>query len=286
MRSILSRHAGFVVVMALLVGAALAIASAIAAFKFTLRKLPIYPESGLLLSSLPTETESWVRVGPDRKESPEVEAVLGTTNYVSRLYKEKNPKDKAHPVLLDLHVAYYTGMIDTVPHVPDRCFVGGGMQIGDVLGDLPLPLDQTRWREDTTVPADMKGHIFVTRSTNGLYPRLPRDPQNIRMRTMRFVQTGGPDLFAGYFFIANGGTVAKAEGVRLLAFDLNSTYAYYAKVQVTTASVKTGDEMARVSAGLLDELMGDIMVCVPDWVAVQQGEYPPRSDDQSKKHEN
>ncbi|MFA6044408.1 MAG: exosortase-associated EpsI family protein [Phycisphaerales bacterium] len=279
MKQPLAKYAGFTVAMVLLLGSSLGIASAISAFKLTLRKLPIYPESRLLLTSLPTETESWIRVGADRKESAEVEEVLGTKNYVSRLYKEKNPKDKAHPMLLDLHVAYYTGMIDTVPHVPDRCFVGGGMQIGDILGDLPLPLDRSRWREDTSVRPDMAGHIFVTRSSNGLYPRLPRDPQDIKLRTMRFVQKDGPDLFAGYFFIANGGTVAKAEEVRLLAFDLSSKYAYYAKVQVTTASVTSGEEMTKASASLLNELMGDIMTCLPDWVAVQQGDYVPAADD-------
>lgn len=282
MKRTIAKYAGFAVAMGVLLGSSLGIASAISAFRLTLRKLPIYPQSGLVLTSLPAETESWVRVGADRKESPEVEEVLGTKNYISRLYKEKNPKDKAHPILLDLHVAYYTGMIDTVPHVPDRCFVGGGMQIGDILGDLPLPLDQSRWREDATVPPNLAGRIFVTRSGSGLYPRLPLDPKGIKLRTMRFVQKDGPDLFAGYFFIANGGTVAKAEEVRLLAFDLSSKYAYYAKVQVTTASVTNGEDMTKVSASLLDELIGDIMTCVPDWVAVQQGDYVPAADDDAE----
>ncbi len=280
----LAKFAGFGVAMAVLLGSSLGIVSAISAFKLTLRKKPIYPESGLLLTSLPTETASWVRVGSDRKESPEVEEVLGTKNYISRLYKEKTPKDKSRPIVLDLHVAYYTGKIDTVPHVPDRCFVGGGMQIGDILGDLPLPLDRSRWREDTSVPPDLKGRIFVTRSANGLYPRLPRDPGEIRLRTMRFLQKDGPEIFAGYFFIANGGAVAKAEEVRLLAFDLSSTYAYYAKVQVTTSTVANGEEMTRVSASLLDELMGDVMMCLPDWVAVQQGEYPPKDAGETDGH--
>lgn len=102
------------------------------------------------------------------------------------------------------------------------------------------------------------------------------------MRTMRFTSKDQPDLYAGYFFIANGGTVCKAEEVRLLAFDLNSTYAYYAKVQVTSASVKSGEEMVRASGSLLDELMGDVMLCLPDWVEVQQGRYPAHDGDDSQ----
>lgn len=284
-----SKYAGFAAALLLLAGSGLGIASAISAFKLSLRKQPIYPASGLLLTSLPIETASWIRAGSDRRESPEVEEVLGTTNYISRNYVEKNPKDKSHPIVLNLHVAYYTGMIDTVPHVPDRCFVGGGMQIGEILGNLSLPLDKSRWREDSDVPEGLKGHIFRTRSTSGAYPRLPRDPQDIKLRVMRFTQKDSPDLFAGYFFIANGGTVCEAEGVRLLAFDLNSTYAYYCKVQVTTGSVTNGDDMVRASASLLDELMGDVMLCLPDWVEVQRGAYPPeqnRAEDSAAEKQN
>jgi hypothetical protein len=81
-------------------------------------------------------------------------------------------------------------------------------------------------------------------------------------------------LFAGYFFVANGGTVASAEGVRSLAFDLTSDYAYYLKVQTTCASVDTKAEHA-VGVGVADRgAAPEIMRCVPDWIDVETGVYP------------
>jgi len=272
---------GVAVATTLLVGAAAGLQSAIDRYKLVIRKEPIQARNGRLLSALPTETESWVRIGTDHIESAEVLETLGTQNYLTRNFIERNPKDRARPIVLSLHTAYYTGMIDTVPHVPDRCFVGGGMQIGEIIGNLPLNLlpenlaDST-WRE---VPGASKlpGRIFTIRTPGGQYPHSPRDPDKIELRTMKFLDKGQNPVFAGYFFIANGGHVCLAEQVRLLAFDLNSTYAYYVKVQVTSDSVSSGEELARAASSLIGELLGDIMLCTPDWVEVERGEYPVRA---------
>ena len=51
----------------------------------------------------------------DRIEKAEVQEALGTENYVTRTFKERNPADPRSPVMIELHVAYYTGMITTVP---------------------------------------------------------------------------------------------------------------------------------------------------------------------------
>lgn len=251
-------------------------------FKIYTRKDPIQSDLGLLVNSLPTRTPSWARIGPDHLEQQEVLEVLGTDNYVTRIYEQRAPKDPNRPVRLSLHVAYYTGMIDTVPHVPDRCFVGGGMQIGDVVGDLPLNFNQDLWSPTEEVPASLKGRVWKTRITNadskrdGVRRTLPFNPQNMKLRTMKFLDKNSVPLYSGYFFIANGGTVCRAEEVRLLAFDLNTRYAYYLKVQVTSSDVKDGEELAGAASSLIGELLGDIMLCVPDWVEVEAGRYPPR----------
>lgn len=253
---------------------AVGMSAAVRHFKLYLRKLPIYAPDNRQLSSLAVDTASWVRVGGDHRESEEIEQALGTKNYVTRAYAMKGPDGQPTPKVLQLHCAYYTGMIDTVPHVPERCFVGGGMQIGEFVGDLPLPLNKDQWRADDEAPEVVKGQVWRVRSAGGQYPRLPFKPDTIQMRTSRFL-SGDHPLFAAYFFIANGGHVARAEGVRLLAFDLRDSYAYYMKVQVTTDRVTTGDELMKASASLLDELLGDVMLCAPDWVDVIKGDYPP-----------
>ncbi|MEO0631742.1 MAG: exosortase/archaeosortase family protein, partial [Planctomycetota bacterium] len=66
-----------------------------------LEKLPIYAPQGRTLSSLPRETENWIAVGPDRIEPVEVLDVLGTMNYVTRTYKEKNPPEGEQPRVLE-----------------------------------------------------------------------------------------------------------------------------------------------------------------------------------------
>ncbi|CAG0979565.1 hypothetical protein PHYC_01691 [Phycisphaerales bacterium] len=272
---------GVITAFVLLLGGAASVSAVKQYFKIYTRKDPIQSDLNLLVGSLPKATPSWVRLGQDHLEQEEVLAVLGTQNYLTRVYRERKPKNPDHPIVLSFHAAYYTGMIDTVPHVPDRCFVGGGMQIGDVVGDLPLTFDQELWSPNNDVPDSLKGRVWRTRITNpdsdhdGVRRTLPFNPQNMKLRTMKFLNNNGQQLYSGYFFIANGGTVCRAEEVRLLAFDLNTRFAYYLKVQVTSSDVKDGQELADLASSLIGEMLGDIMLCVPDWVEVEAGRYPP-----------
>lgn len=268
------RNPAYLVVVVLLAAAAAGLGAGAAYFEIYFEKKEIHAPDRRLVTRVPRETTSWISVGNDRREEAEIESVLGTTNYLSRMYRLKS-SDANAPVLIDLHLAYYTGNIGPVPHVPDRCFVGGGMQIGQILGDIPLGLDASQWRavnEDAT--------LFEARVTDeysdrpGTYVRLPRDAAGMQMRTMKFLNPGGTEVYSAYLFVANGGWVSRAEQVRLLAFDLRSVYAYYLKIQVTSTSVSSGEELVARAGSLLSELMPEIMRCVPDWVEVEAGRYP------------
>ncbi len=238
-----------------------------------LRKMPIQPESGLMLTSIPDDTKNWIKVR-DRREPAEVEEQLGTSNYITRLFRQRNPADPNKPKYIELHAAYYTGMIDTVPHVPERCFVGGGLQMGASPRSIPLNLDQSRWVRDPDVPESL-GPIYRVRTPDGQRVRLPRLAEDIRLRVTEYPVSDDAKLFAGYFFVANGGHTDSANGVRLLAFQLKDDYAYYLKIQFNSSSVDSADELAELSSQLLDELFGNILLCVPDWIDVQTGAYPP-----------
>ena len=222
--------------------------------------------------------------------SEEILDELGTKNTVSRRYVQKESAmapDQDEPHVVVFHAAYYTGMIDTVPHVPERCFVGGGMQKSSASEILPLPIGMDEWVEDTSVPESSRGPTgtVYTAPTSwrfsdrkGYRVRMPRGVgpgHPLRMMISEFRgQSDDRALFAGYFFVANGGTVASAEGVRSLAFDLTSDYAYYLKVQATCGTVDSKTEHAAVSASLIGELLPEIMRCVPDWIEVEAGAYP------------
>lgn len=268
------RNPAYLIVVVLLAAAAAGLGAGAAYFELYFEKKEIHAPQGRLVTRVPRETASWISVGNDRREEAEVESVLGTTNYLIRMYKLKDTGE-GPAVMIDLHLAYYTGNIGPVPHVPDRCFVGGGMQIGEILGDKPLGLDASSWRV-----VDEGAKIFEARVPDeysdrpGTYVRLPRDAAEINIRTMKFLNPGGTEVYSGYFFVANGGWVSRAEQVRLLAFDLRSVYAYYLKIQVTSTSVSSGEELVSRAGSLLSELMPEIMRCVPDWVEVEAGRYP------------
>ncbi|USN99934.1 MAG: exosortase-associated EpsI family protein [Phycisphaeraceae bacterium] len=276
----------FFVALAVLAISAAGFGRLITAYGFHLRKEPIQPADGRLLVTLPAETENWEQIGVDEVMDPEVMRTLGTENSVSRVYMEKHPPEGRPPRTVSFHAAYYTGMIDTVPHVPERCFVGGGMQKVSASEVLDLPIDAAEWIPDPTVPKDFRGPLgeIYTAPTSFRYSdlkgrriRLPRGvgPEKpIRMMVSEFAGSGDTRLYAGYFFVANGGTVASAEGVRTLAFDLTSDYAYYLKVQTTSGAVGSKEELMEVSGSLVGELLPEIMRCVPDWIDVETGVYP------------
>ncbi|HYF15398.1 MAG TPA: exosortase-associated EpsI family protein [Phycisphaerales bacterium] len=276
MRLLPFKHPAYVGSVATLVVAALGFGAAIDRYKIFLKKDPVPPPR--LFTAIPAETPAWKQVGSDRRETAEVEAVLGTTNYVSRTYVKKEAPGArvTPPVVIDFHAAYYTGMIDTVPHVPERCFVGGGMQLGGKLGEFDLNLPEDSWSPVSFTPSRHGGRVFRMRVPNwsrtapGDYVYLPRNPGEIRLRVMEFAAEDKRPFYSGYFFIANGGWVARSEGVRELAFDLRTKYAYYAKVQFTARGMDSPEAFVAESASLLNDLLPEVLLCLPDWTELER----------------
>lgn len=266
-------------VVAVLTVSSLGFTWVIQAYGIHLRKLPIHAEGGRLVSAIPHESEHWVRVGVDRRESAEIEAELGTTNYVTRTYIRRDTIGTERPIMVEVHIAYYTGKIDTVPHVPERCFVGGGLSIGGGTTVERIPLRGDDWVEDTSAPSEL-GRIVTTRLSNrfsdrpGARVRLPADPQDLRMLVTGFLTREQERFYVGYFFIANGRTVERAEGVRALAFNLTDDYSYYCKVQFTSPQARSPRELAEIAGSFLDDMYGEIARVVPDWVEVVEGRFP------------
>lgn len=282
----------FAVAIGCILVAAVGMNAAIAHFNIHLRKKAIYPEpvggEERALRAIPIETAGWKRVGTDVLESAENEKVLGTQNYLTRFYAQKQPRAGSAPKALQLHVAYYTGMIDTVPHVPERCFTGGGMSLVGGPWVVPVRLDPSSMRPAENVPERYKDRVYTVRlsnewSTAGGGRRVtlpagvtPTEPIALRVSEY-FSDVGKRRMFAGYFFVANGGWVSSADELRLLAFDLRNDYAFYMKVQVGSTDVGSKEELAELAGSLLDDLFGEIMTCVPDWMRVERGEWPPEA---------
>lgn len=279
------RRPAFLAALAVMVAGALGMNAAIRAYGFHLRKLPIHAPQGRQLRALPAETMHWTRIGADETvQTEEMLEVLGTQNYLTRVYGRKESADGKRPERVQMHAAYYTGMIDTVPHVPERCNTGAGWQLTGGPWVVDVPLDGSGWKAHPDATPEEAGRTYAVRLSNeyspfgrGTYVRLPRDlapDRPLKLRVSRFSGPEGVELYAGYFFIANGGWVASANEVRTLAFDLTDDYAYYLKVQFSSTDVESPEELAGRVGSLLDDLLGELMSCVPDWTEVQAGRYP------------
>jgi len=283
-----------VLALVIMLGAGIGLTVFVKVYDLHMQKIPIYPPGNRQVSAIPTETEHWKQLGADRISSAEIVETLGTENYLSRDYVRKDSEGTKAPSIVEFHAAYYTGMIDTVPHVPERCFVGGGLQQSSSSRVIELELDTSSWAPDPSVPEELgglEGAIYTTRLSNnsawtdapGRRVRLPRGvtpDSGIKMRCSEFFLSEGRKIYAGYFFIANGGTRANADEVRALAFNLSDDYAYYLKVQINSVTADSFEEFAEQSASLLSDIIGEVMRCTPDWIEVQEGRYPPESQNE------
>jgi len=272
----------YTVLLVMLIGAAASLRATLEAFSIHIYKESIRPESGLTLPSLPQRVDGFTMVYESPPLSKEIQSTLGTENYLSRVYAEAEPSGEGRdPRSFEFHTAYYTGGIDTVPHVPERCFVGSGnMSIDGRYGqEVAVPLDLSRFPVDPDVDAERHGEIRRGRTSPhsrspGVRARLPRGVEDLTMNVTRFQDNDGKKLHAGYFFIANGKTAPRAEDVRGLAFSRDATHAYYMKVQFTSSDVADGEELAGLAARFLDETFPDLMRRTPDWVDVAEGRHP------------
>ncbi|MEO1512832.1 MAG: exosortase-associated EpsI family protein, partial [Planctomycetota bacterium] len=245
-----SRQVAVVVAAATLLVSAVGLRGVVRAYGIRLEKAAIYPADNRRLVALPTETANWARSASDQIVSKEIVEELGTENYLTRKYRRKSALGDLPTVEVELHAAYYTEEVDTVPHVPERCFVGGGMSKVSASRYIALPMDTSGWIAGAGLTAEAGapreivgdlGTLYTARTSNlysdapGMRVNLPREigPENpIYVRVSEFETADGIGVMSGYFFIANGGTVPDAEEVRKLAFDATSEHAYYLKVQV------------------------------------------------------
>jgi len=125
--------------------------------------------------------------------------------YVARTYRDA--QDQGGYRYWQLDVTYYTGGLDKVPHVGERCIVAGG---GTVLGN-----------ETTTVEFDTVG------APEGWRPKMP-------CRRITYVVNGpyGPVKYVQYYmFSLNGRPETDWKQVRLKLQNPFERYGYFAKIQ-------------------------------------------------------
>jgi hypothetical protein len=267
------RHAkpAFIAVCLLLACTWVGFTFAVEALNIYLQKYPVDMRSPF--ATIARTLGPWQAVGDDRVMDPAILAELGTDKYLDRVYAlNGNPAEG----MVNVHLAYYTGMIDAIPHVPDRCFVAAGYEKLAEPTNLPLPLDQSKWREDqqltnhaTGAPYPLVEHRSDIHGTRVV--RLPLGDWLLRTTEFKDARSAESRIYSGYLFVANGHVTPSPERVRLLAFDKSEKYAYYCKVQFTMSGRGlTPEQFLAKSADLMESLLPELMQKLPDWSEVER----------------
>lgn len=225
-------------------------------------------------SSIPRRLGEWVATLDDiTLDEASVES-LGTSRYLNRAYDLGGDPGRGR---LLLHVAYYTGLVDAVPHIPDRCMVAAGWD------RLSLPVNHDlhlEWPEATVDPGPVNrrsGEPYrVLRVADPLTgaPEDVRLPQGtIELRVSGFDRDDQPAIahYGGFCLIANHHVTAHPAAVRTLAFRPSEQHAYYAKVQLemTVAASAGPERFVAMASDLMHELVPHLMRCLPDWQEVE-----------------
>ena len=260
---------GFVITVVILAVSALTLNVAVSALKLKFLKQPVPLKQDL--SMIPAQLGDWVQVSKDEPLDHELQDTLATDKYIFRDYvntKLVSPADIAmfdgkgslerkqilsklqfaNPqAVLNVAVTYYTGKVDTVAHIPERCMVADGYQ--------PTETPET---DSWNMGPDRLG-------------KLPGEDPKLDVRFINFEdQTTGRRVKQriAYFFFVNGKYASDPLTVRQSLENLRATHGFYSKVELMSI-IPDHDECAKVMASFLAGAMPAIEKCYPDWNSVE-----------------
>lgn len=149
----------------------------------------------------------YVVIRKSKIEDPDVAASLGTEDYIQWILEDTGAGVEDSVRHLVLFVTYYTGNPDKVPHIPERCYVGGGGSIeGEQDVKLKVPGGDGEMKEIPLRVLEME----VPGGVTGRYKQI-----------------------VTYFFSVNGRYATSRNAVRMRLNLPTERYAYFSKVEVT-----------------------------------------------------
>ena len=257
---------GTFVVAVLVLGLAAVVLNAAVMFGVSFKKKPV--SLSLPLQEIPKQLGVWRQVGVDQPLPSDIEHTLGTEKYVFRVYADTRvirpewledaegddamkrqaaeqligvARAKAPEAFINMAVTYYTGLVDTVAHIPDRCYVADGYEPTR----SPEVVDWKAGGRDVRV----RYINFEDQTARGL------EPKNV-----------------AYFFHVNGQFEHDPiTGVRLRLQDLREKHGYYAKIEMMNL-VKDQAAARAAMADFLSAGLPSIERCMPDWQKVKASE--------------
>jgi hypothetical protein len=145
--------------------------------------------------------------------------------------------------VIHLGLTYYTGLVDTVAHIPDRCYIADGYE--------PSAYTVPTW----TLGPDANGKTMP-----------------LAVRFISFEDSTGNNRISkcvAYVFHTNGHYESDPLGVRQTLEDLTERYGYYAKIELMTLVPTVNDSdtenASRAMADFLTASRPQIESCLPDW---------------------
>jgi len=258
----------FLLVITILAAAAIGMNSAVQAMGVYFKKEPVPLRAAI--NSLPKQIGPYFQINVDVPLESNIEHTLGTKDYLNRFYVDTRLLDprvvkdlastdpaardaarlqaQSRPeALVYFHMAYYTGLVDTVAHIPENCMVGGGF-------DPQNP-------ETVTLP------LAATPGS-----RLDK----MRIKYIEFTQRSpergmqAQTYNVGYFFAVNGKYESDAlTGVRQELQSLTQRFGYYCKFEMKTFfGANRAQEAQDRIADFLSFLMPEAEKILPDWSQV------------------
>ncbi len=244
----------FVVAVVIMAVAAFGMGAATSFMKLRFRKTPV--ELRQPLEKVPTQLGRWIQVSSDEPLPEDIEQTLGTKRYIFRDYADTNlvgpqkikelldadrtdrrrlltvaegqmPRGYVH-----LAVTYYTGMVDTVAHVPDRCYIADGY--------APQDPETREWKMADGESLSVRYISFE--DATGFSSRVTKN--------------------VAYLFQVNGEMASSPTAVRVRLQDLTRADVYYAKVELMSLW-RNRNEAEAIMKDFLKEALPEIRRCLP-----------------------
>jgi hypothetical protein len=259
----------FLVVALVLLTATVALHATVHARDIYFKKLPV-PLAKDLRLAVPGEMGPWRQANVDERFTAELEEALGTEDYIQRIYVDTRKLSPEQLARLDdeegrkqvvgqlaardpsavvwLHLAYYTGSVDTVPHIPDRCMVAGGLRpTGD--GTVVWPaLPEKDGRDEAEVT--LRKVTFSPEKSSGLTASGQKDRRHV-----------------AYFFQVNGKYAHDPlTGVRQELGRFSEKYGYFCKIELMNVTPDPIEAAAAMEDFLIHGMPG-IEAALPDFEA-------------------
>ena len=266
----------FVVAVLLLGMAAVAVNFATGFLRLHFKKKPVPMRVSAFDApdGFPSKVGAWVQISRDTPLDPDTEHILGTKQYVNRVYVDSRVLDPQQldalkemssterfrvlsglqaerpEAVINLGLYYYTGLVDTVAHIPDRCYIADGYDVSRY---------QTKSDERFGTYPDGRDRLVSFRYINF-------EDQTGQQRESKNV---------AYLFHVNGHYESDPLGVRRSLQNLLEPYGYYAKIELMTVSPRRVGEAAGGQSGrdktlaamedFLSSALPEFERCMPDW---------------------